>query len=299
MDLGDLRYFLALARYGRLSTAANRLEVEHTTIRRRVTSLEKVVGTRLFDKTVSGWALTMAGQRLLPFATRIEQEADAAQAALAGDQLNVKGTVRIVATDGMGSIMIAPAIASLLDRHPSIEVELITTSHLLDYAVGEFDIAVTIGDLPERKGFHQTQLCDYELRYYASPDYLHANPPIESSADLVAHRMIWFIESLLQLPELRDSENQEIAAHANIHFRTTNVHAQLEATAAGIGLGLLPCFLAHHDQRLRPVLHDSVHPQRSYWMVIPTRLLNVELVTIVAGHLFRSMQKQPLRFIPD
>jgi DNA-binding transcriptional LysR family regulator len=298
VDLGDLRYFLALARYGRLSTAADRLEVEHTTIRRRVSSLEKSVGARLFDKTTSGWTLTIAGQRLLPFATRIEQEADSAQSALTDEQHSLRGTVRILATDGMGSMIVAPAVATLQAKHPGIEVDLVTSSHLLSYSVGEFDIAVTIGDLPERRDFNQTHLCDYELRLYASRTYLDNNPPLSSAEDLAAHKMIWYIDSLLQLPELRDSENQEIAAAAKIQFRTTNLFAQLEATATGIGLGLLPCFLAHNDPRLLPVLHKEVHPRRSYWMVIPSRLLNVELITFVAGHLFHAVQQQSQRFIP-
>lgn len=298
MDWSDLRYFLALARYGRLATAAERLQVEHTTVRRRVSSLEKSLGTRLFDNTVSGWTLTVAGQRLLPFATRIEQEAATAESALSDEQHSLKGTVRVLATDGFGSVVVAPAIATLLAKHPSIEVDLVTTSHILNYAVGEFDIALTIGDLPERRGFNQTHLCEYELRLYANHNYLKAHPVISSVHDLPAHRLIWFIDSLLQLPELRNSENDEIAAQAQIHFRTTNVFAQLEATAAGVGLGLLPCFLAHRDARLKPVLHDEVHPRRSFSMVIPSRLLNTELITVVAGHLFRSAQQLDELFIP-
>ncbi|MFW0153950.1 LysR family transcriptional regulator [Mycobacterium sp. smrl_JER01] len=299
MDLGDLRYFMALARYGRLSAAADRLEVEHTTIRRRVSSLEKSLGTRLFDKSSSGWTLTVAGQRLLPYATRIEQEADAAQCSLRDGQESIKGTVRIVATDGFGSLVVAPGIASLQARHPSIEVDLVTTSHVLSYGVGEFDIAVTIGDVPERRGFQQTHLCDYELRLYATNAYLQSNPPITSLDDLSAHKMIWYVESLLQLPELRERENQEIAAQTKILFRTTNLFAQLEATAAGVGLGLLPCFAAQHDSRLLPVLHDEVRPRRSFWMVMPSRLLNAELITTFAGHLFQTVQRQSQRFIPD
>ncbi|GCE37924.1 transcriptional regulator, LysR family [Rhodococcus wratislaviensis] len=274
------------------------MNVEHTTIRRRIIALEKSVGSRLFDKTVNGWVLTLSGQRLLPYAQRIESEAETAQAALKDEEHNLKGTVRIVATDGLGSRVIAPSLAALRQKHPSIEVDLVTTSHLLDYTVGEFDLAVTIGDRPERRGFRQTHLCDYQLRLYASPGYLDSHAPITSLSDLAEHNLIWFVESLLQLPELRDSQNEEISAHANIVFRTTNIFAQLEAAASGGGLGLLPCFLAHSDPRLLPVLHNEVHPQRNYTMVVPSRLLNAELVTTVASHLFSDTQRRHELFIP-
>ncbi|WP_275293542.1 LysR family transcriptional regulator [Amycolatopsis sp. La24] len=295
MNLEDLRYFLALTRYGKLTVAAARLSVEHTTIRRRITALEKHLGQRLFDKTPRGWTPTPAGRRLLPHAERIEAEADAAAAAVADRAHSPQGTVRIVATDGFGSSVIAPGLARLRTRHPGIEAELVTSSHLLDYGVGEFDLAVTI-HRPERPGFHVEHLCDYHLRLYGSPDYLASHPEIHEQDDLTEHDLVWFVASLLDLPELQSAE--DIAAQANVVFRTTNLFAQLEATAAGIGLGLVPCFLAHHDPRLRPVLHDHVHALRSFWVIIPDRLLNTERVTTVAAHLAETARLAAGRLIP-
>ena len=282
MNLEDLRFFLALTRYGTLSVAADRLGVEHTTIRRRVTALEKVLGKRLFDKTTRGWTLTTAGQRLLPYAQRIESESDAAEAAVGNQTLSLSGTVRIVATDGFGASVVAPGMARLRDEHPGIEVELVTSSHLLTYNVGEFDIAVTVHK-PERPGFTMTHLCDYDLRLFASPSYLASHPTLRSIADLRDHDMIWFVESMLDLPELRSAE--DIASRAKIVFRTTSLFGQLEAAASGVGLALIPSFLAQHDPRLRPVLHDEVRAVRSFWLVVPARLLNTERVTAVCEHL--------------
>lgn len=296
VNLEDLRYFLALTRYGKLAVAAQRLGVEHTTIRRRVTALEKDLGTRLFDKTPQGWILTAAGQRLLPFAQRIESESDFAQAAISDRKHSPQGTVRIVATDGFGGKVIAPGLARLRTEHPAIEIEMVTTSHLLNYGVGEFDIAVTI-HRPERPGFKMIPLCDYDLRLYGSPEYLAGHPSISRSEDLAAHDIVWFVESLLDLPELQSAE--DIAARANIVFRTTNLFAQVEAAASGVGLALVPCFLAHDDQRLRPILHDQVRAQRSFWMVVPTRLLNTERVTAVCDHLMETARRERHRLIPE
>lgn len=282
VNLEDLRFFLALTRYGTLSVAADRLGVEHTTIRRRVTALEKVLGKRLFDKTSRGWTLTTAGQRLLPYAQRIESESDAAEAAIANRTVSLSGTVRIVATDGFGASVVAPGLARLRDEHPHIEVELVTSSHLLTFNVGEFDIAVTVHK-PETPGFVITHLCDYDLRLYASPGYLESHPQLGSIDDLRDHDMIWFVESMLDLPELRSAE--AIAARARIVFRTTSLFGQLEAAASGVGLALVPSFLAHHDGRLRPVLHETVRAVRSFWLVVPARLLNTERVTAVCAHL--------------
>lgn len=295
VNLEDLRFFLALTRYGKLSVAAERLGVEHTTIRRRVSALEKSLGARLFDKTPRGWTLTTQGRRLLPYAQRIENESDAAQAAITDTTPSVSGTVRIVATDGFGASVVAPGMARLRKEHPAIDVELVTKSHLLTYNVGEFDIAVTV-HRPERTGFSMTRLCDYELRLYGSPDYLDNSPPLDSVDDLSKHNMIWFVESMLDLPELRSAE--DIAARAQIVFRTTSLFGQLEAAASGVGLALIPSFLAQHDNRLRPVLHAQVKAQRTFWMVVPARLLNTERVTAVLESLTLTAVEARDRLVP-
>ena len=295
VNLEDLRFFLSLTRYGKLSVAAERLGVEHTTIRRRVTALETALGKRLFDKTPRGWTLTNAGERLLPYAQRIEAESDSAQAAIADAKHRPRGTVRIVATDGFGASVIAPGIAGLQRTYPDIDVELVTTSHLLSYNVGEFDIAVTIHH-PERPEFTARHLCKYELRLYASPSYLDRMPTIERSDDLAEHDIVWFVESLLDLPELKSAE--DIASRARIVFRTTNLFAQVEAAASGLGLALVPSFLAHHDKRLRPVLHGEVQAQRNFWLIIPARLANTERVSAVRDNLIYTAAAARDRLVP-
>jgi DNA-binding transcriptional LysR family regulator len=297
MDLEDLRHFLALARYGTLSSAAERLGVEHTTIRRRVSALETSLGARLFDKTTQGWALTAKGQRLLPFAQRIESESDQAHSAVRDRKYSPEGTVRIVTTDGFGSSVIAPGLARLRHAHAAIEIELVTTQELLRYGVRDFDVAVTIQS-PKRRGLKTTHLCDYEFRLYASAQYLATHPPISAPDDLAAHDMLWYVESLLELPvEMPDLE--DIAAtNPHIVFRTTNVFGTIEAAAAGVGLAMLPCFLAQHDSRLKPVLHRDIRPQRSFWITVPNRMSNTERVSVVCDHLQETAVLEHSRLIP-
>jgi DNA-binding transcriptional LysR family regulator len=297
MDLEDLRYFLALTRYGTLSSAAERLGVEHTTIRRRVSALETSLGARLFDKTPQGWALTSKGQRLLPFAERIESESDHADSAVSDRKHSPQGTVRIVANDGFGSSVITPRLARLRNTHAAIDVEMVTTQELLRYRVGEFDIAVTI-HRPERRGFKTTDLCDYDFRLYASTEYLATHPPISGPGDLAAHDMVWYVESLLDLPPELPGAEDIAATNARIVFRTTNVFGLIEAASAGVGLALLPCFLAQHDGRLKPVLHRDIRVQRSIWMAVPNRLSNTERVSVVCDHVQETVSLEHSRLVP-
>ncbi|SES33149.1 DNA-binding transcriptional regulator, LysR family [Streptomyces sp. yr375] len=282
VNLDDLRYFLALARHGRLVSAGHRLGVEHTTVARRVTALEKALGHRVFERTRTGWELTDAGRRLLPHAERIEEEAQLAFAAGEGEERPISGVVRILATDAFGSVMVTPALAPLHARHPRIGLELVTTSALISRHTGQFDIAITL-HRPELPRLQVRHLCDYSLRLYAAPSYLRGTRPIRTAEDLVDHEMVWYIESLLDLPELRIFD--AVSENAAFSFRSSNVFAQREAVAAGIGVGLLPCFLAEGDPRLEPVLHGQVDVPGTFWMIVPSALVNVDRIRMVCEHL--------------
>nr|WP_040561817.1 LysR family transcriptional regulator [Kineosphaera limosa] len=297
MNLQDLRYFLALARHGRLVVAAERIGVEHTTVSRRVQALEKAIGVRLFERTKSGWELTDPGRRLLPHAERIEETAnDALDETTGGEATPAAGVVRLVATDGFGSRVVTPALARLHETHPEISIELLTTSQLLSYRVGEFDIALTL-QRPRLPRFLTRKLCDYALRLYAAPDYLSTHPPIADLPDLAQHKMIWYIDSLLDLPELRVMH--EVIKAPQFALRSSNVFAQVEAAAQGIGIGLLPSFLAEQDPRLVPVLADRVDVRRSQWLLTTTSLANVRRIQIVYQHLLETVPTYADLLIPE
>ena len=83
-DWNDLRYFLELSRQGKLVRAAARLHVDHTTVSRRITALEKQLDVRLFDKSPNGYQLTDAGLRLLPLAEQIETRSNQLYQDIAG-----------------------------------------------------------------------------------------------------------------------------------------------------------------------------------------------------------------------
>ena len=296
LNLQDLRFFLALARHGRLTTAAERIGVEHTTVSRRVQALEKATGVRLFERTRHGWDLTDAGSRLLPHAERIEDiAAEALEQTNGGESTPAAGVVRLVATDGFGARVVTRALGTLHERHPEILIELVTTSQLLSYRVGEFDIALTL-HRPQIPRFLSRKLCDYALSLYASPSYLASHAVVRDVADLTEHGMVWYIDSLLQVPELRVLN--DVVPEPRLAFRSSNVFAQVEATAAGFGIGLLPSFLAESDARLVPVLPNAVEVQRTQWLLVSSSLVNVRRVQLVYQHLLAEVSAYADLLIP-
>ncbi|RME68327.1 MAG: LysR family transcriptional regulator, partial [Alphaproteobacteria bacterium] len=102
-DWNDLRHFLELSRRGKLSLAARRLDVDHTTVARRVAALEAALGTRLFDRSPKGYRLTESGQRLLPLAEAMESQSLALARAVGGLDAAPTGAVRLATPEAFGS----------------------------------------------------------------------------------------------------------------------------------------------------------------------------------------------------
>lgn len=244
----DLRYLLALARSGRRRSAAMDLGVDHTTVTRRIRALEKALGVRLLQRSADGWALTDIGRSVAEKARLIEEAVqEAADIVLGLSENPLRGTVRVTAPDGFGSLFVAPALARLRIDHPQLVVELLTATRQLNLHQAGFDIAIAVGTAVSSRLISE-QITQYALYLYGSEDYLREHGEPLSLEALKAHPLIFFVDSLLQVGDLDLSRHMP---GVTAKFMSTNIFAHVAATRAGGGIGLLPAFMAdgHHDLR--------------------------------------------------
>ena len=272
MDWDNLRYFLELSRAGKLTAAARRLGVDHTTVSRRVQALEKSMDTPLFVRAAAGYSLTEAGRTLLPQAEAMESAFSAIEQARAGQQDSLSGQVRIGATEGYGSVMLAPQLAELTRRYPNLGIDLLAVPRMVQLSRREADIVITL-ERPERGPFIITRLTDYVLKLYASASYLEQHPPIWHREDLRDHAFVSYIDDLLYSKELLYLD--EIGKPRHVALRSTSILAQQQATSAGAGIAILPSFAADADPRLRRVLGEQIEFTRTFWMLMPIELKDI------------------------
>jgi DNA-binding transcriptional LysR family regulator len=287
-DWNDLRYFLELSRQGKLVRAAARLHVDHTTVSRRITALEKQLDVRLFDKSPNGYQLTDAGLRLLPLAEQIETRSNQLYQDIAGKDARLGGTVRVAAPEALGSQVIARHVTAFCREHPDIEIELVAETRRMSLSKREADIAISFSR-PESGRLIAWKLCDYRLRLYATRDYLANHAPITCLEDLSQHGFVSYIEDLIEMPELRFFDNT--IKHAHVVFRSTNVSAQYNAILDGLGLGLVHCFMAQRENRLQVVLPEQISVERTYWLVVHEDLRHVARVDAVCKFLTRLLSE--------
>ena len=289
----DLRAFLAVARTGRLTTAAARVGMDHTTVARRIAALEDGLGARLFDRSPQGYALTPHGERLMPTAEKIESLTLLASSELGESDQALSGTVRIGAPEGFGSYVLAPLMAKLADRHPGLDIQLVAISGVLSLSKREADIAVTLS-APREGRLISRKLTDYGLSLYAAPAYLDTRPPICTRADMAGHRFIGYIGDLLYAPELDYMQAPDVDIHVTL--QSSNLIAQLQATLAGAGLCVLPDFIAARRSGLRRVLPEAVHLDRSLWLVTHADLKPLARIRAVTAMIVEAVKADRAMF---
>ena len=200
-DWDLLRSFLAVARSGKLTTAARRLKVDHSTLSRRIAALEFALKTKLFDKSLNGYALTLDGERLLAEAERVESTVIGIQNDIAAESTQVSGTVRIGTPDGFGTRFLAARIGALCARHPHLDVELVATPRSFSLSKREADIAIGLSN-PHHGKLHTQKLTDYELGVYGAAEGAERFGDIADPQDLQRRPFVSYIDDLIFTPEL-------------------------------------------------------------------------------------------------
>ena len=282
MDWNDLRYFLAAARLGRLSPAARRLQVEHSTVSRRIDGLERTMGTRLFERHRDGLILTEAGHALLPMAEQVEATVAVLSEALSGQDLSIRGEVRLGTPEGLAVCFLTPKLKPLLDDYPNLTVELLALPRLANLASREADLAITL-EPPRRGPYVVARWTDYSYFLYGSRDYLDQHGPITTRADLARHPFVAYIDDYLLIPELRFLE--KLCDKPNLRFSSTSMLAHKEAVLAGVGLAVLTPYISGNDPRLIKVLPDEAQFQHTFWLAAHADRLRLKRVRLVWDYL--------------
>ena len=296
MDWNNLRYFLELARTGTLAGAARRLGVEHTTVSRRIQALEKEVGEMLFARETGGHRLTEAGRQLLPGVEAMESAVLGVERLAPTPGSGPSGVVRVGATEGFGTLILAPHLARLTQLHPHLSIDLLALPRMLHLGRREADIVISL-ERPTRGSVIVTKLTDYTLHLYGQREYLARRPPIQQPEDLRHHAFISYVDDLLFTKELQflDQLHHQPERFA---FRSTSITAQYEAVRAGAGLAVLPAFMADRDPVLERVLPQEAKFTRTFWMSMPAEGKHLARMQVVWGFLKETASMEIKKWYP-
>ena len=263
MNWDDVRVFLAVARAGQFVAAARSLKVDHATVARRVTALERSLNARLVERRTTGVLLTGAGTRFLASAERMETSFLQAQSELTDQDVELSGTVRVGAPDGLAAYYLAGRFTEFMGRHRAITIQLVPVPQVGPLSRREVDIAVVL-EKPEAGRFVARKLADYAIGLFASADYLLRHPGPQRREELAEHTVVGYVEEFNYSPAL--DYVADLCGSVPIRFQCASAVAQLEAVRAGAGIGALHDFIARrHPELVRVLPHSGA--SRSYWLV--------------------------------
>lgn len=262
MDWERVRIFLEVARAGQILKASKHLRLNHATVGRQLTALEKSLNAKLFDRHTSGCTLTAAGEALVEAAERAESEFLKVGSSIGIASEDIAGTVRVGAPDGLGNYFLAEHLGILATRHPGLVIQLIPLPRTFSLSRREADIAITL-DRPKQGRLILSKLTNYTLSVYAAESYLSREGPILSQADLAGRLFVTHVEDFVYSRALDYASG--LARLMPRRYECGSVVAQIEAVRTGHGVGILHDYAAWRYPELRRLLPD-VRFVRSYWI---------------------------------
>lgn len=265
MDWDNIRVFLHVARTGRIIDAAQALALDHSTISRRLSKLEESLGVQLFERAGRRLRITSAGEELRRSAAKLESIVLREIGGLGAETTGMTGRVRIGAPEGLGVGYLGGRIAAIMQDYPTLEIELVALPQTYSLSSREADIAITL-DRPHEGSLATRKLTDYALGFYATRAYLGRNGVPQALDDLTGHTLCGYITGLLHTKELAylDVPDRKFA----MRFASTSIIAQCAMIESGMGMGVLPAYLAAGKPLLVPVLQSSFLLRRSYWLSV-------------------------------
>lgn len=264
MNWDDIRVFATLARSGTLSATARALKLSQPTVGRRIDRLEHDMGARLFDRLAGGYALTAAGERLLPLAdgmTRAAEAVDRSSAALAD---RVSGTVRISVNETLADFIVT-ALPGLRARLADVEFEFFVTHSAVNLSKREADILIR-DCLPDASSLVARKLGRMTYGIYGAHDYVAANPEARTRRRFAECDWVGFDEDHTRFAGyawLRDKLGNRSPVH-----RTNNGMVLRHVVRAGGGLGILPCFAGDGDASLERLGKPLEEVSEQLWLLV-------------------------------
>jgi DNA-binding transcriptional LysR family regulator len=249
-DWNDLRYFLAVARFGSTLAAAKALNVNQSTVHRRLDELEKRLRRQLVVRQPTGYKLTELGQDIVTYAERVEEAVQAFERRLAASDTQLAGTVRVTCPEVLGLRLMRSQLIEIFNgRYPGLRVEIIVSDKYLDLAKGEADIAFrACAPMPTDPTLFGRKIAPSPWAVYASKGYVERHGGVDRSEEINRHAVIHFEASMRDHPAARWL--QSVAPDANVVARGSGLPAALTAVKSGVGVGVLPVNLGDNDSDL-------------------------------------------------
>lgn len=282
-DWDDLRFFLAVGAQGSISGAAKHLGTSHSTVLRRLGSLEQKLGARLLERLPSGYVMTAAGEQLRERLSGVAERIEGAHRQLSGLDTRPSGTIRVTSTDTLMHGLLPPLLADFRTAHPAFQLQVVINNAFLRLTKREADVAIRPSSRPpqhlvgRKVGRIQTAL-------YASKAYwrAHRGKPLDEQDWVVPD------ESLGHLAQAEWAIEHVSAQRVAVSI--DSLVGMMSAVRAGMGVGMLLTLLAAGDDQLVRIAEPDAQLDTEVWILTHADLKHVPRIRLFTDFIYERLR---------
>jgi DNA-binding transcriptional LysR family regulator len=281
----DLRVFLEVARQGSVHAAAKKLRLDHSTVCRRVGKLESVLSVKLLNRTRKGVTVRTDAHELLKHIENMDVHASALEDAVVIGSAGAAQVVRVATMEGLASQYVAHRLPLLQQFDAGVMLELVSIPQTVDLSRKEADVFLSFFN-PRTPGLTSKRVGSVAMHLYCSPAYVRRHGEPHTLSELAEHRFVGYIEELLTIDAVRWLD--DVVENPRMVFYSNSILAQCNAAIGGLGIVMLPTFVAsgvHGLQRLFP----DIAVKRDVWLSVraeQSHLSRIRAVTKFFSHIF-------------
>lgn len=268
MDWDGVQVFLAVARAKGIRSAAAGLGLSHSTVSRRLESFESRLGVRLFDRLPEGYGLTDAGEHMLPAAERIEAEFLHIERRLAGLDRHPSGLIRFTLPPVLVTHLAMDLLREFTQAYSGIRIEVVPTHEIVDLDRRDADVAIRFTDAPPGHLVGR-RLPPFNYAVYGLKKRIRRYDPA-AACWIVWREQDGFVRKVTR------GEHVSTAAAVTV----PDVAAQVAAVRAGIGIAMLPCFVADRERDLARLPPGRIYAATDAWLLTHPELRTTERVRV-------------------
>lgn len=276
MDWNKVRIFQIVAEAGSFTRAAEELDQSQSAVSRKISSLEEELNLSLFHRHARGLILTEQGETLYEAASDVFNRLRQTETMLADTAKKPFGELKVTTTVGFGSAWLTPRLKNFVDLYPDIKLSILLSDVELDISMREADVAIWLKE-PTQQDLIRRPMFTVHFHVYAANSYLRRFGVPKDLNDLDHHRIITFggtapspIQNLnwLETAGMKTNEKRNPAISIN------NLYSLRRAVKSGLGIAVLPDYLAKDDDDIVSVLEGVDVPALNTFFVYPEELRN-------------------------
>ena len=292
MDWDKLRVFHAVAEAGSFTHAGETLNLSQSAVSRQISALEENLQVPLFHRHARGLILTEQGESLNRTVREVFAKLAMTEALLTESKEKPAGRIKVTTTVGFGSAWLAPRLQQFMQQYPDVTMTLLLDDTDLDLAMREADVAIRMHP-PKQPDLVQRHLMQIHWIVVASPEYLKAHGTPARPEDLDDHHIILFGDYHPPVPDINwlAEAGRRAGSPRRALLEVNSLHAMAHTIRSGMGIGVLPDWMADELTGLTRILPELKAPKVDVFFVYPEELRNSKRVAVFRDFLLARLQE--------